>query len=179
MNGVEAGLGSVGVGTGVGVMPNGKALLGGSAPPVVGVGGLNLNLPVLVAEPGAGAGTSTFEVVVKVKPAVLEASVDPIAGNPNSFVAVGLDLSLSFSGTTGNDGMVIAILAGGVAAEAGADSFKGDPLSISSSRVGGVLVFSRGMFAGVGCGLGAAVGAVNTILGAGAVWVLNSGAGLA
>lgn len=161
MNGVEGGLGSTGVGTGVGVTPNGKALLGGSA-----VGGRsNLKPPVLVAD--AGADTSTFGAgpgteagaaggAPRVNPVDLEAPVDPIAGNSNSFGAV-LDLS------PGNDGILIGVVVG-VEIEVGSTSFIGDPLCISSSRAGGVAVFSRVI--GVGCGLGAAVGAVNTILGA-------------
>jgi hypothetical protein len=137
---------------------------------------------VLVAEAGVGAGTASGAVLgaasaPKAKLVVLEAFVDPIAGKSNSFVSAGLDLPSLFRG-----GMIEGIFVSGVA-----DSFTGDPLSISSSRAGGVLVCSRAIFAGVGCGLGAAVGAVNTIVGAGAgeerlidaVWALNSGAGLA
>lgn len=196
MNGAEASLGSTGVGTGVGVMPNGKALLDGSAVAVVGVGRLNLNPPTLVAEAGAGAGTSAFGAgtgagagaagsAPKVNPVTL-APVDPIAGNSNSFGAGVLDLSPASSGGVmpGNDGMVIGVMVVvGVADEVGANSFIGDPLSISSSRGGGVLVLNRAI--AVGCGLGAAVGAVNTIVGArvervmGTEWALNSGAGLA
>jgi len=171
-------LGSTGVGTGVGVMPNGKAFLGGSAVALVGVGRSNLN--PTVAEVGASAGTPAFGAVVaeggpKVKGLVLEASVDPLAGNSNSFGATVLDFSPSpGGGATGNDGMLIGEVVGSAAVDVGADSFIGDPLSISSSRVGGVLVFSLAMVAGVGCGLGAAVGAVNTIVGADAERVIGA-----
>ena len=58
MYGVEARLGSTGVGNAVEVMPKGEALLGGSAVAVVDVGKLNLNPAVLVAEAGADAGAS-------------------------------------------------------------------------------------------------------------------------
>ena len=173
-------MGSTGVGTGVGVMPNGKAFLGGSAVALVGVGRSNLNPTVLVAEVGASAGTPALGAVVaegapKVKGLVLEASVDPLAGNSNSFGAAALDLSPSpGGGATGNDGMLIGEVVGGAAVDVGADSFIGDPLSISSSRVGGVLVFSLAIVAGVGCGLGAAVGAVNTIVGADAERVIGA-----
>lgn len=180
MNGVDVGLGSTGV-----VMPDGKAVLGGSTAAVVGVGRLNLNPP----EAGAGADTGSGVGVgaasaPKPEPVVLGAPIAPIGGKSNSFVSAGLDLSSLFGG--GNDRMPIeGIFVGGGAAEAEADSFIGDELFISSSREGGVLVCSRATFVGVGCGLGAAVGAVNTIVGAradgviGAVWDLNSGAGLA
>jgi len=165
MNGVGAGLGSTGDGTGVEVTPNGKPPLGGSAVAVVGVGRLNLNPPVLVAEADVGAGTTSGVELgagsaPKPKLVVLGASIDPIAGKSNSFVSAGLDLPSSFWG---------------------ADSFTGDPLPISSSRAGGVGVCTRATFAG----LGAAVGAMSTILGAeaegliGAMWALNSGVGLA
>ena len=187
MNGAEVGLGSTGVGPGVGVIPNGKALLGGSAVAVVGVGRSNLNPPALVAEAGADAGTSAFGAgagagaprgAPRVNPVALEASID---GNSNAVV---LDLSPVSGGRAkpGNSGMPIGVVVD-VAVETGGNFFIGDPLSISSSRVGGVFVFSRAI--AVGCGLGAAVGAVNTIVGArvervvGAVWALNSGAGLA
>jgi hypothetical protein len=198
MNGfieAEAGLGSTGVGVGVGVAaaPNGNALLGGSA--VVGVGRLNLNPPLALVLVAAGAGTSAFGASAGAGAAggapkaklvvVLGASVAPITGNPNGFGPAAFDLSLSPDGgaTAENDGTLI----GAVAATARSESFTGDPLSISSSCDGGVLVFSGATVARVGCGLGlgAAVGAVNTIVGAGAesvigaVWVLNSGAGLA
>ena len=157
MNGAEGGLGSTGVGTGVGVTPNGKALLGASA---VGVRS-NLKPLVLVADAGAeastfGAGAGAAGGAPRVNPVDLEAPVDPIAGNSNSFGAV-LDLS------PGNDGILTGVVVG-VEIEVGSISFIGDPLCISSSRAGGVAVFSRVI--GVGCGLGAAVGAVNTILGA-------------
>ena len=189
VNGIAC-LGSTGVGNGVEEMPNGKALLEGSAVAVVGVGRLNLNPSVLVAEAGAGVGTSASGATggaPKVKAVVLvvlESPIDPVAGKSNSLGATGLYWSPPFRG--GNDDMLIeGVLVGGVAVEAGADSFEGDPLSISSSRVsGGVPICSRVVFAGVGCGLGAAVGAVNTIIGAGAervigaVRALNSGTGL-
>ena len=140
MNGEEARLGSTGVGNVVEVMPNGKALLGGSTVAVVDVGKLNLNPAVLVAEAGA----------------------DCFA-------------SLNWSPSFDNGILIEGILVGGVAVEAGAASFTGDPLSISSSRVGGgVRVCSRVICAGVGCGLGAAVGAVSTILGAGAERVIGA-----
>jgi hypothetical protein len=168
VNGVEAGLGSTGVGIAVEVLPNEKALLDCSAVAVVSVGRLNLNPPVLVAEAGVGAGTASGAAfgaasAPKVKLVVLEAPVDPIAGKSNSFVSAGLDLPSLFRG-----GMIEGIFVSGVAVKAGADPFIGDPLSIPSSRAGGVLVCSRAIFAGVGCRLGAAVGAVNTIVGAGA-----------
>ena len=170
MYGIEAGLGSTGVGNGVEVMPNGKALLDVS---VVAVAGVVRNPAVLVAEVGAGAGISAPGVGVgatggapKSKLVVLEPPVDSVAGNSNSFGAAGLNWSPSF-----DDGMLIR----GVAVEARADSFTGDPLSISSSRVGGgVWVCSRVIFAGVGCGLGAAVGAVKTISGARAERVIGA-----
>ena len=179
------GLGSTGVGIGVEEMPNGKALLEGSAVAVVGVGSLKLNPAVLVAEAGSASGAAGSAPKAKgVVLVVLESPIDPVAGNPNSFGASGLNWLPSFGG--GNDGMLIeGVLVGSVAVEAGAVSFPGDPLSISSSRVGGgVLVCSRVLFAGVGCGLGAAVGVVSTIIGAGAervigaVRALNSDTGL-
>lgn len=195
LNGVEAGLGSTGVGTGVAVTPNGKALLGGSVVAVVGIGRPNLNsAPVLAVAPGDGAGVSAFVVAARAagdaaraKPAALEAPVDPIAGKSNSFSGADLDLSPpSDGGAAANDGiLIVGVSLGGVTVEARAESFPGDPLCISSSRVGGVLVPSRATPADVGCGLGAAVGAVNTIIGAGAEreigagLALNSGAGLA
>lgn len=181
MNGVDAGLGSTGVGTGAEVMRDGKPLLGASTVAVVGVGRLNLNPSPLIAEAGAGAGAAGAP---KVGPVVLGAPIAPIGGKSNSFVSAGLDLSSLFGG--GNDRLPMeGIFLDGRAAEAGADSFIGDELFISSSREGGVLVCSRATFVGVACGLGAAVGAVNTIVGAmaerviGALWDLNSGAGLA
>jgi hypothetical protein len=188
-------LGSTGVGTGVAVTPNGKALLGGSAVAVVGIGRLNLNsAPVLAVTPGDKTGASAFGVgagaaggAARVKPAALEAPVDPMAEKSNSFGGADLDLSPpSDGGAAENNGILIVwVDIGGVTVEARAGSFPGDPLCISSSHVGGVLVPSRATPADVGCGLGAAVGAVNTIVGAGtergvgAGWALNSGAGLA
>src|SRR5258706_8203920 len=111
MNGI-AGLGSTGVGNGVEEMPKGKAFEEGSAVAVFGVGRLNLNPSVLVAEAGAGDGTSASEAGVgatdrapKAKLVVLESPIDPVAGNSNSFGATGLRWSPSFGG--GNDGMLI------------------------------------------------------------------------